>query len=748
MDPGKVKAVTDWPVPKTKKELQQFLGFVNFYRRFVKGFTGIAKPLTKLMGKEAWNWTQFQQEAFQKLKDEITSERTLMIPKPGRPFRMETDASDFAIAAILSQLDEDGIWKPIAFMSKSLNEAERNYEIYDKEMIAVMQGFYEWSHYLRGYNAEVEVLTDHQNLTYFQKPQNLNRRQARWILDLQEYNFTIKHRSGKSNTKADLLSRRADYPRGENDNQGVTLLKPEHFRNVKIRLSEDAADWIYLMDEIKKTHRRFYDKQVDRAIRARDPDWKKDDHYNVWSWKERIYVPLVPKLREWAVGHGHHHMMAGHPGVAKTLELITREFWWPNMKKDVENYIKGCHTCQTVKLDRRPKAAPLQPNEIPNEPWEIISVDLNGPLTPSKGKDMILVIVDRFSKKAYFLPTNTTVTSQGVANLYKEHIFKAHGLPKKVISDRGLQFVSGFMKGLYTQLGITANPSTAYHPQMDGQTERVNQELEEYLRIYVNEKQNDWVNWLPIVQFCHNDRQHSVTGYSPFMVTNGRHPFKGFSGKRSTTNQTAEEYINQFKKNWKEVKANLEKAVDRMKKQHDKKKVPSWKYKPGDRVYLDAANIKTTRASKKLDAKFHGLFKVLEAVGKSAYKLELPPTWTIHPTFHESKLKPAHEPVFPKQKETQPRPPPDIIDGEEEHEVETIQKVRKKQGKHEFLIKWKGLPQEEASWEPEEHMDNTKEAIKDFYKRNPTAIRRLPNPSFPSSPSSSPSPSPSPRSSP
>ncbi|KAF8675177.1 hypothetical protein AX14_005178 [Amanita brunnescens Koide BX004] len=167
---------------------------------------------------------------------------------------METDASDFAIAAILSQLDEDGIWKPVAFMSKSLNEAKRNYEIYDKEMLVVMQGFYEWSHYLCGYNAEVEVLTDHQNLTYFHKPQNLNQQQARWILDLQEYNFTIKHQSGKSNTKADLLSRRADYPRGEDDNRDIILLKQEHFRNIKINLSEDAMDWIYLIDRIKKTH--------------------------------------------------------------------------------------------------------------------------------------------------------------------------------------------------------------------------------------------------------------------------------------------------------------------------------------------------------------------------------------------------------------------------------------------------------------------------------------------------------------
>ena len=175
MDPNKVKAVTTWPTPTMKRELQQFLGFVNFYRRFVKGFAKIAKPLTKLTGKNEWFWTELQQRAFKELKQEITSEWTLIIPKPGKPFRMETDASDFAIAAILSQEDDEGKWRPIAFMSKALNDAERNYEIYDKEMLAVMQGFYEWAHYLKGNDAVTEVLTDHQNLTYFRKPQNLNR---------------------------------------------------------------------------------------------------------------------------------------------------------------------------------------------------------------------------------------------------------------------------------------------------------------------------------------------------------------------------------------------------------------------------------------------------------------------------------------------------------------------------------------------------------------------------------------------
>ena len=193
-------------MPTSKRELQQFLGFVNFYQCFVQRFAKIAKPLTKLMGKNEWIWTELQQMAFEGLKKEITSERTLIIPQPNKPFQMETDALDFAIATILSKEDKKGIWRLVALISKSLNDVERNYEIYDKEMLAIMYGFYEWVHYLKGNDQIMEVLTDHQNLMFFRKPQNLNRRQVRWILDLQEYNFKIRHRSGKSNTKADLLS--------------------------------------------------------------------------------------------------------------------------------------------------------------------------------------------------------------------------------------------------------------------------------------------------------------------------------------------------------------------------------------------------------------------------------------------------------------------------------------------------------------------------------------------------------------
>ncbi len=178
-----------------------------------------------------------------------------------------------------------------------------------------------------------------------------------------------------------------------------------------------------------------------------------------------------------------------------------------------------------------------------------------------------------------------------------------------------------------------------------------------------------------------------------------------------------------------------------MKQQHDKHVKPSRQYQPGDRVYLDASKIKTTRASKKLDAWFHGPFKVISAVGKSAYKLELPPSWTIHDTFHESKLKPAYEPKFPQQMEERPRPPPEIIDGEEEQEVEKVKDVKKVNDKKFFLVKWKGLPEEENTWEPEEHMENARKAVREYYKRNPSAIRR--NKPLPLPPPSSLSPLPS-----
>jgi len=193
------------------------------------------------------------------------------------------------------------------------------------------------------------------------------------------------------------------------------------------------------------------------------------------------------------------------------------------------------------------------------------------PLLESKGFDVILVVVDRFTKKAYFIPTNTTLTSNGTAMLFRDHTFQEHGIPKKVISDRGPQFVSQFMKELYRVLRIKANASMAYHPQMDGQTERVNQEVREFLTMFVNHQQDDWSDWLAVAQFCHNDQIHLATGFSPFFLNNGRNPQKGLELTIEQKVQAVDEWIERLVETCDQARWGLNQAAENMRKQYDKK---------------------------------------------------------------------------------------------------------------------------------------------------------------------------------
>ena len=195
MDPTKVAAVAEWKVPVNKKGVQEFLGFVNFYRRFIRDFSKIARPLHELTGKQPWRWEVEQQEAFDALKKCLCSEPILSIPKDDAPFRVEADCSQYAMGGVLSQLVDDK-WHPVAYRSQSLSPVERNYEIHDRELLAIMRALEDWRPYLLGAMHPFEIWTDHQNLTYFKKAQKLNRRQARWHTELQEYNFTLVHKPG------------------------------------------------------------------------------------------------------------------------------------------------------------------------------------------------------------------------------------------------------------------------------------------------------------------------------------------------------------------------------------------------------------------------------------------------------------------------------------------------------------------------------------------------------------------------
>ncbi|GLB34668.1 putative retrotransposable element tf2 155 kda protein type 1-like [Lyophyllum shimeji] len=738
MDPVKVAGVAEWPVPKNKKEVQSFLGFTNFYRRFIRDFSHHARPLFDLTAKDAaWTWGSGQQDAFDSLKRAITSKPVLIFPDDDRPFRVEADSSDFATGAVLSQQSpEDEKWHPVAFYSKSLNAVERNYEIHDKEMLAIIRALEEWRHFLEGARHKVEIYTDHKNLQYFLTAKKLNRRQARWSLYLANFDFVLHHRPGRSMGKPDALSRRPDHGDGSADNADIVLLKPEFFAVRALQGLIAAGEEDKILRDIRRGNREGAQEDVVAKAAAalksarsgvrsvRSAEWSEDQ--GVLMFRGRIYVPNIPELRRRIVEQHHDSRVAGHPGRWKTLELVSRSYWWPQMSRYIGSYTSTCDLCQRMKVRRQLPMGQLHPLPIPEGRWSVVSVDFIVELPEAHGYDAVMVVVDSVGKRAHFIPTHTTCTAMGAANLYRKHVWKLHGLPDAFVSDRGPQFVAEFTRELYRLLGIKLSTSTAYHPQSDGQTERVNQELEQYLRVFCNERQDDWDDLLPEAEFQYNNHVHSATKFTPFMLDTGRNPRMGFEPRPlNSNNETANEFFERMKLAQEEAKAALAKAKDDMARYYDQRRIPAPEYKPGDRVYLDASDIQTTRPSKKLSHRYLGPYTIERQVGPLAYKLRLPRSMSrLHPVFNAVKLRLAPPDPIPGRRARLP-PPPTLIDDEEWFDVEDILDSRFFRRKLQYKVKWKGYGYEDASWEPVENVAHARDLVREFHRRHPDAPKQV-----------------------
>lgn len=394
------------------------------------------------------------------------------------------------------------------------------------------------------------------------------------------------------------------------------MLAPEKFRALTFR--DDEA----IVAEIR-CHQTQRDDQVMKALAQKDPNYSKLN--GIVQYKGLIYVPKDKKLRERVISCFHNTIMAGHPGWHKTVKLITCDYWWPSMSGQVSRYVAGCTECQGAKVRSGPAEAPLNPQAIPDEPWQNVSVDFIGPITPSLRYNMIMVVVDMLTKETILIPTTQNITAEGTARLFFKHIIPLKGLFRKVVSDRGPQFAANFTKDLYKLLQIERNLSTAYHPQTDGQTERLNQEIKKYLCIFINEQQTDWAEWLPMAQFALNNQVNCSTGHSPFYLNNGCHPFDGFCPQRvKVKRESAEEFAQGIHKVMEDAKATLKIAQDQMKADYNRHRRPSHKYKVGDKAWVCGEQIKTTRPSKKLDWKWYGPFEIIEKVNQGAYQLKLP----------------------------------------------------------------------------------------------------------------------------
>lgn len=728
MDPVKIDGVTNWPEPTSVKEVQSFVGFVNFYRRFIEGFSEIARPLHDLTRKSTpWVWGEEQRNAFELLKKKVTSSPVLIFPDDHKPYKLEADSSDYATGAVLSQQADDSKWHPVAFLSKSLSVVERNYEIHDKEMLAIIRALEEWRHYLEGTEHKFEIWTDHKNLEYFMSAKKLNRRQARWSLFLSRFHFSLHHRPGTKSLKPDALSRRPDHGKGENDNDNITLLKPELFRIQALKQGQSGltTQENALLKEIRGA--KDLDDSVIKAVTELQKSGSKKIDGEEWAveqglilFRGKVYVPKDTDLRRRIVEAHHDSTIAGHPGRWKTIELVSRNYWWPGMTRYIASYVKGCDRCNRTKTFPSKPVGKLVPTQIPTEIWQIVGVDLITGLPECQGYNAILVVIDRLSKMLHACPTTDTVTSEGVARLFRDNVWKHHGLFEQVISDRGPQFLSGFVKELYRLLGIKSSPSTAYHPQSDGQTERANQEVEQYLRLYVNHRQDDWVEWLSLGEFCYNNRIQSSTRQTPFMLNTGRNPKLGIEPFRSSQNESVDDFVQNLQSARKEAEAALHKAADDMARYYDQHRDTAVSYNVGDKVWLDGKDIQTDRPSRKLADKRYGPFKISKVISPNAYKLNLPASMKVHPVFHTVKLRP-YQPDSIEGRPVPKRPNPVIKNGQPEWDVEYIKNSRIRYKKLEYLVKWKGYPQEESTWEPKENLKNAKQAISDFHKAHPQA---------------------------
>ncbi|KAE8697362.1 hypothetical protein F3Y22_tig00110621pilonHSYRG00135 [Hibiscus syriacus] len=559
MDKDKIRAIDEWKPPTKVTELRAFLGLANYYRRFVKGYSKIATPLTELLKKDkVWEWSMTYHNSFEKLKEAMVSEPVLALPDYTKPFVVFTDASDVAIGGVLMQEGH-----PVAYESRKLNETERRYSVHEKEMTAVIYCLRTWRHYLL--RSKFVVFTDNVANNYFLTQKKLSPKQARWQEFLAEFDFSLEYKPGKVNCVADGLSRRE--PKRD---------EPESFGSKEICFTTEAIISLCLdMGKLRK-------------------ELMKECHDSKW---------------------------AGHPGVDRTLALLSEQYYWPHMDEDVQAYVKTCLVCQQDK----------------NQGKETVGTATT--VAHSRAP------MGEFSKYATFIPVSKVCPAVEAARLFLKHVVKYWGIPKTIISDRDTRFTGRFWMELFKLMGSSLNFSTAVHPQTDGQTERVNALLEIYLRHYVSANQRDWPKLLDVAQFSYNLQRSEATNQSPFEIVTGQQPLTPntvvtkYEGPNPSAHNVAKEWHEQHDL----ARACLHKAGKRTKKWADRKR-RDVNFEVGDLVLAKLANVlRHADVHKGLVRRYEGLFQIVKRVGTMAYKLELPPTIRAYPVIYVSLLKPYHQ---------------------------------------------------------------------------------------------------------
>lgn len=730
MDPAKLSGIHDWPTPGKLKDVQAFLGLANYYRRFIHNFSALSKPLTALTKKDTqFVWTPSCESAFCSLKSAFTSAPVLTHPNYDRPFVLEADASGYAVGAVLSQQADDGHLHPVDFYSRSLTDAERNYPIYDKELLAIVVALRHWRHHLMGASHRTTVFTDHKNLATFMTATISNERHARWSLTLNDYDLLITYRPGRLQGQADALSRRSDYCFSSSNTDAKLLIPSRHFilpttLNIAT-LTVQAVDPIMESIAVQNPTDPFFQK-ISASLSTDATIQRVYRIVNGYLYRgNQLYVPSPSQLA--ILARCHDSPVGGHFGYTKSYHLLTRSYFWPGLQKMVKSYVSSCEICARTKPVRHRPYGLLQPLPVSPGPWKSVTLDFITDLPSSQDPvsktsyDSIMVVVDRFTKMSHFIPCHKSITTEETASLFMSSIFRAHGAPTEIISDRGPQFDSKFWKAFFTSLGVTVKLSTAYHPQTDGQTERTNQTLEGYLRCFVTYLQDDWTAWLPLAEFSYNSSLHSAINTTPFKANFGHDPqftpppHVTFGDEPPTSMSTRLAQIQA------DCTLNLNRARIRMAASSNKHRDPAPPFKVGDSVWLLNRNLKPSRPSRKLDYRKIGPYPIVRQVNPVTFELQLPDHLKIHPVFHVSLLEMYIANTLPNR--YLPPAAPDTINGVPEYEVRAILDSKIHYNKLYYLV---DFPDTDPEWIRSDSLPHCQLLITAYHTRYPDRPGALP----------------------
>ncbi|KAJ9511277.1 hypothetical protein QJQ45_017126, partial [Haematococcus lacustris] len=761
VDPDKVSTIANWPIPQSLQGLQSFLGAANYVRKFVCNFSNIAAPLTNLCGKGGqsfpWHdWPEVPLTAFNALKAAIAAVPMLRLPDHTKPFQVYCDASLQGLGAVLMQ---DGY--PLAYLSRKLSPAEINYTTGEQEFLSLVTACKEWRCYLEG--VPFTLFTDHQPLVALPTQKVLSRRQARWMEFMSRFSYSLVHIAGTVNP-ADPLSRIVhDSPESASvcavttRRQAKLSLEGGGAREAGLRAAAPAAisaksplalsqfekdttcveamlDPIGSETPVTQIETAQYPAapaapmglsdqlnlgyQQDPAFTANaDHSGMYQDTDGLWriSGKDLVVVPNVPELREHILHEMHDAAYAGHVGMTKTLERVTRVFWWNTVRADVRDYVGTCDACQRDKSSNPKPGGLLRPLTVPGYRWEHVSMDLVTKLPAgTHGYDAICVIVDRLSKMVHFVPCKESMNAMTFARLFVNNVFKLHGLPAEVLTDRGAHFNNKFWHAVKKLLGMKTNMSTAYRPQSDGQTERYNRVLEEMLRHYISPTQADWPDHLALAEFAVNNSWQESIHSTPFFLNTGQSPVT--PGLRDLPDGGRCPSAHAFATWWKEGVAHARRHMADAQaryKRHADTGLKDVEFEVGAQVLLSTRNLRIkTGKVRKFVPRYVGPFVVEAKINANAYRLTLPANMSrLHPVFHVSLLKKysgSDVGIMP--------PPVEWMDETPVYYVERLLDHRyTRAGKAgEYLVQWEGYDASFNTWEPRANLTGCDKLLAEY----------------------------------